>query len=186
MIALRDVSARARFGCKGPGAERWLEAQGFPLPTLANSWIADGHGVVVARLATSEFLVEAFGRGASAAVSASDPTLQPARRAPGVYGVLRQDLVLEFGGDAYDLLREICSVDFRPYLREAAGVAGADRGPVVLTSMIGVGVTVLPRLDAGVPSYTLWCDPTFAHYFRSTLEEIINDKGAAAPGEQRL
>jgi sarcosine oxidase subunit gamma len=184
MIALRDVSERARFGCKGPNAARWLTAQGFPLPMAANSWIADGHGVVVARLATSEFLVEAFGPGASAAVGASDPTLQPARRTAGVYGVLRQDLVLEFGGDAHDLLREICSVDFRPYLREAAGVASADRGPVVLTSMIGVGVTVLPRLVAGVPSYTLWCDPTFAHYFRSTLENI-NDRGAAAPGEHR-
>jgi sarcosine oxidase subunit gamma len=212
-VVLSDLSWRSRCGCKGPGAPAWLEAQGFVVPEGANRWLRTD-GVVVARLATSEFLVEAVGEGdgagyrtgagpvsagsagadaagahdagtGSAAVGAADggPAARVARARqqlaaatcpPGVYPVARHDLVVRLSGPStVDLLRQTCSVDFAPLL----AAAGAAAGPVVFTSMIGVGVLALPASAAGGPDLTLWCDPSFAHYFWSTLLEVAADLG---------
>jgi sarcosine oxidase, subunit gamma len=201
-VLLSDLSWRSRCGCKGPGAPAWLEAQGFVVPAGANRW-AQTEGVLVARLATSEFLVEASGgaaggstggaaggatggaAGAAAGASTADggpaaqverarQLLATATRPPGVYPVARHDLVLRLAGPAtVDLLRQTCSVDFAPLL----AAAGASAGPVVYTSMIGVGVLAQPASGAAGPQLTLWCDPSFAHYFFSTLLEVAADLG---------
>lgn len=168
MISLRQVSERSRFGCKGPGAEAWLRDQGLEVPQPANAWSCERGDVLVARLATSEFLVEALvpaGRIGEIAVA----MLDPAERRTGLVPVLRQDTVVELGGlRANDLLLETCNVNFAPLAKAAASSAGA----LVLTSMIGVGVTVIPRRVDGNVFYTIWCDPSFGHYFWSTLSGI--------------
>ena len=193
-VLLSDLSWRSRCGCKGPGAPAWLEAQGFVVPAGANRW-AQTEGVLVARLATSEFLVEASGgaaggstggaAGAAAGASTADggpaaqverarQLLATATRPPGVYPVARHDLVLRLAGPAtVDLLRQTCSVDFAPLL----AAAGAAAGPVVYTSMIGVSVLAQPASAATGPQLTLWCDPSFAHYFFSALLEVAADLG---------
>lgn len=174
-LALRQVSERSRFGCKGPGAESWLRDQGLEVPQPANSWSCERGDVLVARLATSEFLVEALGpAGRIGEIAVA--LLDPAEHRTGLVPVLRQDMVIELSGArANELLLETCNVNFAPLASAAASSAGA----LVLTSMIGVGVTVIPRRVDGYVFYTIWCDPSFGHYFWSTLNEIaaeLNDK----------
>jgi sarcosine oxidase subunit gamma len=166
-LTLSDLSRRRRFGCKGPGAEEWLSRGGFRVPPGANTATLEA-GVLVARLATSEFLVEAVA-GTAAAIEAARAALGGADRPTAVYPVARQDRVVGIRGPAtLALLRQICSVDFAPLLVKRAGVADV----VVLTNMIGVGVVAWPQPDATGPALTLWLDPSYAHYFWTTLLDI--------------
>ena len=185
VLRLDDLSARARFGCKGPGAEPWLTAAGYSVPPAPNSAILDANGIFVARLATSEFLVEAVevqtveGTGATRRVEASLQQLRAASRPQNVYPVARQDLVVGIEGSAIQtLLRQICSVDFVPLFESS----GPNSGPVVLTSMVGVGVVAWPRRTEGGSMLTLWLDPSFAHYFWTTLLEVGRGVGAMVIG----
>jgi sarcosine oxidase, subunit gamma len=169
-VRLIDLSWRRRFGCKGPGAEEWLAGQGLGVPAGANRY-QETDGILVARLATSEFLVEGV-RGAASRVDASREQLASPARPAAVYPVARHDFVIEVVGPALvPLLRQTCSVDFGPMLDAPEGTGG----PVVYTSMVGVGVLALPR-SAG-SSLTLWTDPSFAHYFWTTLLEVAGDLG---------
>jgi len=170
-VRLCDRSWRRRFGCKGPAAEAWLTATGFKVPAPANTAHLDAAGVLVARLATSEFLIEAFD-GGGASVAAAAAVLGSAAGPAGVYPVARQDLVLEIAGRRMqELLRQICGVDFEPLLDSGPG----PESPVVLTSMVGVGVVAWPSAGRGAPRLTLWSDPSFAHYFWTTLLEVGGD-----------
>ena len=171
-LRIDDLSARPRFGCKGPGAPSWLAANGYSIPEAANSAKVDTRGVVVARLATSEFLIEAVDGGAEGVLGS------PARPVD-VYSVARQDLVVGIQGPGLQtLLRQICSVDFVP-LFEACG---PHEGPIALTSMIGVGVVAWPRRTDSGSSLTVWLDPSFAHYFWTTLLEVGRGVGAMVIG----
>jgi sarcosine oxidase gamma subunit len=171
--SIRTAPPRARFGCKGPQAEAWLREQGFELPGPANSWICGRGGVLVARLATSEFLVETLQGEAPQVTQCMQSLRDPAARRPGLYPVLREDRVLELGGPrAQDVLLETCSVNFAPL----AAAARADTGALLMTLMIGVGVTIIPRKDAAGLVYTIWCDPSFGHYLQSTLETITKQQ----------
>jgi sarcosine oxidase gamma subunit len=141
------------------------------VPPAPNSATLDGDGVFVARLATSEFLVEAV-EGGDEHVAVMRAAL--AERPRQVYPVLRQDQVMTISGAGLSgLLRQTCSVDFSPLLESAA----AADGPVILTSMIGVGVVAWPRRRAGSPAVTLWCEPSYAHYFWNTLIEVGEVQG---------
>lgn len=172
-LRFEDLSARHRFGCKGPAAESWLSARGFKVPAAPNSAEVDSTGVLVARLATAEFLVEAVDSGAEQVHGAAQH-LESVERALDVYPVPRSDLVLGIGGPAIDaLLRQICSVNFTPLLERAGRCAG----PVILTSMIGVGVVAWPRSTELGSCVTLWIDPSFAHYFWTTLLEVGRETG---------
>lgn len=173
-LHFEDCSARPRCGCKGPGAENWLRSQGYHIPAAPNSALLDGEGVLVARLATSEFLIEALdtaaaGSGSGGARVRSSRAQLSAHAQPGdVYAVARQDTVMTISGAGLQaLLRQICSVDFAPLLDAAAG-----DGSVVLTSMIGVGVVAWPRRLASGAALTLWCEPSYGHYFWNTLREV--------------
>lgn len=182
-VTLADRSARPRFGCKGPAAESWLLELGLEVPAPANSWSCERGDVLVARLATAEFLVESLAPANSRIEEIALSLLDPGQRHPGLYPVLRQDKVLELAGmRANDLLVETCNVDFRSLAR-AARVAS---GSLVLTSMIGVGVTVVPRRDGPGVTYTIWCDPSFGHYFESTLGGIADElTSQALPFEEK-
>jgi sarcosine oxidase, subunit gamma len=168
-MAFREAPRRPRFGCKGPLAEAWLHEKGFDVPQPANSWVYSDDGVLVARLATSEFLVESL-QGVAAKVLGAAQTLQdPAARHAGLYPVLREDYVFELAGPhAIGALRETCNVNFAP-LAAAAHTSG---GPVVMTMVIGVGATIILRPAPCDLVYTCWCDPSFEHYLQSTFETI--------------
>ena len=237
-LRVDDLSARPRFGCKGPGAPSWLAANGYCVPEGANSATVDAQGILVARLATSEFLIEAINGGVQAVAnslhklawpmdppnwpkgsqgspmdspnrpigpqgsptdprarpigpqgSPMDPPVRPTSppvapaRPPEVYPVARQDLVVGIQGPGLQpLLRQICSVDFVP-LFEASG---PHNGPIALTSMIGVGVVAWPRRTDSGSSLTVWLDPSFAHYFWTTLLEVGRGVGALVIGSNTI
>ena len=167
-LRVEDFSARARFGCKGPEAAAWLSGSGYQLPVQPNHAELDGRGILVARLALSEFLIEAVDGGADE-VAASAGSLVLSEPPAGVYPFLRQDVVMGLSGARLNaLLRQICSVDFSSLLEHAV----SDAGPLVLTSMIGVGVVAWPRRISSTVSLTLWLDPSFGHYFCTTLLEV--------------
>jgi sarcosine oxidase subunit gamma len=176
-VWLRDVSQRARFGCKGEAAPRWLAGLGIGVPTRFNAF-DQRDGVLVARLAATEFFLEVAGdaqprlRRVEAALAE-----RLAAGEPGVYPVPRQDAALELGGElARDLLVQSCNVNFGPL----AAQARADAGALVMTSMVGVSVLVVPQGQAGDVVYRIWCDPTFAPYLWRTLVEIAGELGGGA------
>ena len=209
-LRIDDLSARPRFGCKGPGAPSWLAANGYSVPEGTNSATVDAQGILVARLATSEFLIEAISGGAQTVAASlqqlvwpmspsglpigssgspmappGGPTSPPgsAARPLDVYPVARQDLAVGIQGPGlHRLLRQICSVDFVP-LFEASG---PHNGPITLTSMIGVSVVAWPRRTDSGSSLTVWLDPSFAHYFWTTLLEVGRGVGALVIGSNNI
>lgn len=155
-IVFENVSHTPRAGVKGPGAAAWLAALDLPVPRAPNSWLPLPGGLI-ARLGLTEFLVE----GPEAVKLA-------ASLAPGVYPVLRQDTALMLkGAHLNELLLETCSVDFR-----ALDLATR---PVVLTSMVGVGVTAIPGEENGVPCCRIWCDVTYGEWFFETLSGVAGE-----------
>ena len=79
--------------------------------------------------------------------------------------VLRQDLALVLkGARLNDLLLETCSVNFL--------ALDLSTRPVVLTSIVGVGATVIPGEDAGIPCYRFWCDSTYGDWFLQTMTGV--------------
>jgi sarcosine oxidase gamma subunit len=145
------------------------------VPAAPNSAQVGAGGVLVARLATAEFLIEACD-GGTERVAAARGVLEGAERAADVYPIARQDLVIGISGAASaTVLRQICSVDFAPVFERCE----LDSGQVILTSMIGVGVVAWVRRRQPQPMLTLWIDPSFAHYFWTTLLEVANDLGGA-------
>ncbi len=173
VLGIGDLSARRRCGCKGPGAAAWLTAQGLPIPPQPNAWLDLPAGGLIARLGRTEFMIEdGAGGDACARLALVAPT-------SGVYPVLRQDAELVLvGARSNELLLQTCSVDF-------ASLDLATR-PAVLTSMVGVGVTVIPEPAANSVRYRIWCDGTYGGYLWQTLVEVARDLGGAPVGQEAL
>jgi sarcosine oxidase subunit gamma len=167
VIGVGDLSARRRCGYKGPGAAAWLAQRGLPIPPQPNAWLELACGGLVARLGRSEFLIEDAQGGTQCASLQQD--------APGarVYPVLRQDVELVLTGEkAEELLLQTCSVDF--------AALDAAIQPVVMTSMIGVGVTVLfEQVERGS---RVGGDGNFGVYVWAALVEVARDLGGGPVG----
>lgn len=167
ILSLRDASLLARYGCKGPAAVQWLADQGYPIPAQPNQWAALPQGGRILRLGVTEFLVETD----AAAVRA----LYAAARVPGLYPVLRQDACIVLrGAQLPSLLLQTCNINF--------AALDLSLAPVVLTSMVGVSVTVLPEIINGVSCYRVWCDGSFGPYLWQTLLTIAEELGGGAAG----
>jgi hypothetical protein len=169
-IELNVIADRARVGCKGPAAEAWLATRGIRVPSGANRYEIAESGVLAARLATSEFLLESIDRIVNATVEPVRTSLERADYPRGVYPVLRQDFVLEISGrNAQELFLQTCAVDLLPIERDST----ATSGPLVMTSMIGVSVVLTCRHLADGPHFTVWSDPSYRDYFHSQLQAIV-------------
>lgn len=171
-LGIADLSFLPRFGVKGIGAEAWLATQSIPIPDRPNSWYPLASEGIIARLGTSEFLIE-------------DSTIAPqltkaCKSAPDkVYPVLRQDLAIALiGTKVNELLLQTCSFNFQ-------ALSIAER-PVILTSMVGVNVTVIQCDRQGLPVYRIWCDCTFGEYLWQTLLAIARELGGSAIGVETL
>ena len=170
-LGIADRSCLTRFGVKGANAAQWLLSQDLPIPERPNSWLPLAEGGIIARLGLTEFLIEDSLNSAIAAQLSKACQSPPAK----VYPVLRQDLALVLVGDRVpDLLRETCSFNFQE-------INICDR-PVVLTSMIGVSVMIVPDERDNRPYYRVWCDGTFGRYFWKTIVEIAAELGGGAIG----
>ena len=168
-VMLEMLAPRERVGCKGPAAQSWLASHGIGVPAGANRYEIDSCGVLSARLATSEFLLEGTGGAGNAAVTPVKRALESAEHPKGVYPVLRQDFVLEIsGGQAQQLLLQTCAVDLEPVARESS----ANAGPVIMTSMVGVSVVLACRQLSDGPRFTVWSDPSYSAYFKHQLLAI--------------
>lgn len=163
-LTMTDRSLQtARWGCKGPAAPQWLGEQGLPVPPEYNRYRELVTGGLVARLGVTEFLIEAD----AATLGLLHDAAMPAGRVHGLYPVLRQDAALQLEGPAlHTLLRQVCSVDLQ----------ARDNPPdaVFLTSVVGVGVTLLWRGEA----LLMWADGTMGSYLWDTLAEVARDCGS--------
>lgn len=168
VLGVADLSHRPRAGLKGPAAAGWLAASGLPVPAQPNSWNRLPDAGLIARLGLTEYLVEGD-------ASAVDVLMQTGRSA-GVYPVLRQDASFALCGERVnELLLQTCSVDFR--------TLDADPEKVILTSMAGVGITILATCSG---CYRLWCDGTFGLYLWDTLVGIAEELGGGCIGLDAL
>jgi sarcosine oxidase subunit gamma len=175
LLALVDCSFLTRTGLKGAGAEAWLRANDLRPPSGINRWADLPNGGLVGRLGTSEFFLEDGPRGSAVA----DVAHALGHGAPGVYPVLRQDAALALvGTGALEVLVQMCNVDFAP--------TTLDRRELVMTSMAGVSVLVVPTLWRETPMFRIWCDPTFGPYLYTTLLEITEELGGGPLGLARL
>lgn len=170
-IAIADLSYLKRCGLKGSGAEAWLKSLNIEPPAGINQWAPVGKCSLIARLATSEFFIE---DGEGQEYSERIRT-QLARGVPGVTPVLRQDVEIALcGARVNELLLQTCSFNF----------AALDLGsrPIVMTSIIGVSVLVIPGTREGNLFYQIWCDGTYAVYLWDHLMEIAKELGGGAVG----
>jgi sarcosine oxidase subunit gamma len=168
---LTDLSALCRCGLKGPNAANWLSGQGIGVPEQPNRWLPLEGGGLVARLGRTEYLVES-GLADTRAWELGQALRQPVA---GVYPVLRQDCALALRGRRVrDLLLQTCNVNLYDI--------PAGNREVTLTSMAGVGVTVLNQSVDDRPSHRIWCDGTFGWYLWDTLLEIAIELGGGALG----
>ena len=162
LLKITDLSLLPRTGVKGPGAADWLGALGIELPSAPNSWNYLPPSGLIARLGKTEYLID----GNAMTVE----KLMSSARTAGVYPVLRQDLAFSLSGSRVnELLLQTCNVDFR--------ILDADPSKLVMTSMVGVTVTVVPIKTGTSPCYRLWCDGTYGHYLWKTLTGIIDELG---------
>jgi sarcosine oxidase subunit gamma len=175
----RLLSARHRFGLKGPSAPQWLQANGLPVPAVANTWMsADtlSDTLLVARLGSSEYFLEdgeggtilrnldptTAGSRGSGAPAGSPPVTHPS----GVYPVLRQDAAFLLSGDAsLDVLAQVCNVNFGELVLES--------NPVIMTLMVGVSVLVIPQDIGGRRRFRIWCDPTLGDYLAESFGTVM-------------
>lgn len=168
-LGVADLSFLHRFGVKGAGAAAWLASQNISVPERPNTWCHSAGGIV-ARLGRTEFLIEDGQVAPQLAQACQTPPDQ-------VYPVLRQDAAIALCGAAVnELLLQTCSVNFR--------ALPLSEYPVVLTSMIGVAVTVIPSERNGHPFYRIWCDGTFGAYVWQTLLAIAQELGGGAVGAE--
>lgn len=173
-LGVADLTCLHRFGVKGAAAATWLASQNIPVPARPNSWCplaedTSGHGLV-ARLGLNELLIEDSLQTPITAQLRETNDL-PEQVCP----VLRQDLAIALSGQAvHDLLLQTCNVNFK-------ALCLSDH-PVVLTSMIGVSVTVIPGTKRDRPFYRIWCDGTFGLYVWRTLVTIMNQLGGGVVG----
>ena len=171
-LGIADLSFLTRFGVKGKNAANWLIQQGISLPDRPNSWCQLPEGGIIARLGLTEFLIE------DSMTSIIAPQLAAACQHPSaVYPVLRQDLAIALTGSAVtELLHQTCNINFQTLSTEH---------PVILTTAIGVNVTIIPSQRNGQPFYRIWCDRTFGEYVWQTLLKIVQQLGGDAIGAEK-
>ncbi|MBW4663832.1 MAG: hypothetical protein KME01_06460 [Chroococcus sp. CMT-3BRIN-NPC107] len=164
-LKIADLSFIPRFGVKGADAASWLDSQSIPIPDRPNSWRTLSKGGIIARLGISEFLIEDREIAPQLILRSKFP---PAK----VYPVLRYDLAIALiGTKVNELLLQTCSFNF-----QALTLA---ENPVILTSIAGVNVTVIPGFQEQ-PFYKIWCDGTFGAYLGETLNDFAHELGGSA------
>jgi sarcosine oxidase, subunit alpha len=159
-IAISDLSNRHRFGVKGVGAAAWLASLLLPIPDRPNAWLPLDNDSLIARLGLNEYLIESESAWTKFMANQNFPTQ--------VYPVLRQDAAISLSGPAVNsLLLQTCNINFQ--------ALNLEERPVVITTMVGVTVQVIPVTLNGEVTYRIWCDGTFGPYFWQTLHKIAHD-----------
>lgn len=192
-LGLCDASALPRLTVKGSAAAGVLAEVGIPPPGEIYQHLPLPQGGVCIRTGSAEFFVEEGCGGG--AVARLEQALRSGR--PGAYYVPRQDVsLLLSGGEATAVLSQACSYDFGGAAQRdrwagsafggwshPTGEEGHQRAaPLVMTSVAGVGCSVLLRWFHEVSVYQLWADGTYGVYLWETLLEIVRELGGGAAG----
>ncbi len=171
-LEIANLSFIPRFGVKGALAEAWLATQSIAVPDRPNSWSFLSKGGIIARLGGSEFLIEDQTKSPQLTLACKSP---PAK----VYPILRQDFAIALiGTKVNELLLQTSSFNFQSL--------SITEHPVILTSIAGVNVTVIPGALQEQPFYKIWCDCTFGAYLWETLLAIAIELGGGAIGNVSL
>jgi sarcosine oxidase subunit gamma len=160
-VTLRDVTSLPKMGVKGPGAAEWLAKQGLSVPAkiYGHATLSGSEGLIV-RTGTSEFFLEDVAGGTRVA-----RLWEAAANQPGVYRFFKQDAGFILSGEGvFDVLAQTCSYDFRHPHED-----------FVMTRVAVVSASILRQDIAGVPTFRLWCDPSFGEYLWEQLHEIAHD-----------
>ena len=162
-LNISDASALARYGVKGPQAEKWLKGHGVAVPKGANSWVLNTDKTLVMRLGSNEFLIEDQVGGQICKKLAADNV-----RVADAYKVPHADAAyLLAGSEVLNLLSEVCSLDLRQSALQA--------NKLVMTQVAGISATVLWQSINNETIYRVWCDGTYGVYMKHILLEIAGE-----------
>ena len=167
-LALGDLSALLRFGCKGRRTADWMAARGLPVPPSIYGWERLEDGGLLVRVDNREFMVEnGLGGGCAETLIA-----ELGSGADGVYRVQRQDAALVLAGRrAAEVLAQTCGVDF------------SETGDDFLKTRVALTSCSIKREPLGdVPAYRLWCEPSYGEYLFAALLEIVHELGGGPVG----
>jgi sarcosine oxidase subunit gamma len=67
------------------------------------------------------------------------------------------------------VLGQVCNVNF--------GDLALESRPVIMTSMMGVSVLVVPQGSGDLGQYRIWCDPSFGHFLQESLGAVVSECG---------
>lgn len=167
-LGLCDLSCLPRTSFKGPDAVSWLQSLGIAVPPMLYQCSVWSDGGLIIRTDGQEVFFEDGPEGQGVA----HVTEQYGSSRFGVYRVERQEAAfLLCGAKANGVLLETCGYDFRQ---------PGDR--LVMTRVAGVSCAVLPIGSAGIPTFRLWLDCSYAVYLWESLIEIVRDHGGDVVG----
>ncbi|MFK7734147.1 MAG: sarcosine oxidase [Pseudomonadales bacterium] len=175
-LALCDLSALSRWGCKGAGAPNWIESTGLELPSLPNKAVLQSNGGLLARLSLEEcLLLDGVGTTCEWPMTIEKKcTEQNPER---VYSLPRADSHGWFaltGENASDTLAKVCGVDLR--LTKFAN------GDVAQTSVARVNAIIIRADLKTVPCFYILSDLSSAEFLWTCLIDAMQEFEGRAVG----
>ncbi|MEM8501089.1 MAG: sarcosine oxidase [Pseudomonadota bacterium] len=175
-LALCDLSALSRWGCKGAGAPAWIESLSLELPLQANKSVLQSNGGLLARLSMEECLLLDNTVSNSEwpnAIEGQCADEYPER----VYSLPRADSHCCFalvGEHSSDTLAKVCGVDLR-----LAKFANYD---VAQTSVARVNAIVIRADQKDTPSFYILSDLSSAEFLWTCLIDAMQEFDGCAVG----
>lgn len=175
-LALCDLSALSRWGCKGAGAPAWIESLDLDLPHQPNKAVLQSDAGLLARLSKEEFLLLD-----SIASTSEWPKLiegicvgQVPER---VYSLPRADSHCWFalsGEHSSDTLAKVCGVDLRLVKFANCGVAQ--------TSVARVNAIIIRADQNNTPCFYILSDLSSAEFLWTCLIDAMQEFDGRAVG----
>lgn len=175
-LALCDLSALSRWGCKGAGAPGWIESLNLELPQQPNKAVVQNNGGLIARLSMEECLLlddvastSEWPRLIEGMCSGQIPER--------VYSLPRADSHCCFalsGEHSSDTLAKVCAVDLR--LTKFAN------NDVAQTSVARVNAIVIRADQNSVPCFYILSDLSSAEFLWTCLIDAMQEFDGHAVG----
>lgn len=175
---LIDLTALARCGFRGTGAEKHLKAGGLPVPAHANQAVATASGELILRLSPREFWLlgslEDMGR------KVLDLTAAPVMES-GCYPLFCQDSHGWFaltGQHGAEVMAKLCAVDLRD--------ESCPEGCLVQTSVARINALVVKHRIGDLPVFSLLFDSACPAYLWEVMLDAMQAFAGAPVGVEGL
>ena len=179
-LGLADLSPLPRVGFRGPGASKWLAAQGVDLPDGPNRACTQPDGAIAVTRSWTEVLVLGNIHGPDGLCARLEARSADAHSAR-AYALPRFDGLFWFaltGASVAECLAKVCGID----LRESAFPPGS----VAQTSVARLNAVIV-RVDAGAtPLFHLLGDSASADYAWTSLLDAMQEFGGRPVGLRAL